>query len=159
MTRHPPYRYTLEISADRKTWLDVADRLKDGSHRTHELIVLAQPVKARYVRVTNHARLTGQFSVYDLRVFGLAEGSKPAKVSNVRVDRKADRRRIEVSWPAAEGATGYVLRWGVHPGELYSAYQTLGTSVELGLFSTDQEYLFQVDAFNDSGTTPGDIKE
>ena len=107
------------------------------------------------MRLTNTAPLTGQLSVFDLRVFGLAKGQKPAAVSDVKVRRSYDRRRFDISWAAAEGARGYVVHWGVTPDELYSACQTLEPHLELGLFSADQEYFFRVDAFNDCGVTKG----
>ena len=148
-----PYRFSLEVSEDGRSWQEVVYRRDAGTHRTHELYVLEKPVKARYVRITNQGRLTGKFSLYDLRVFGHAFGSKPAKVKKVQVERKPDRRRIEVSWTPAEGATGYVVRWGLHPDELYSTFQTLQNRVEQGLFSIDQDYYFRVDAFNENGIT------
>ena len=157
-----PYSYLLEVSADGTSWHCVADRTDSGdgaTHHTHELTVLPKPCKARYVRVVNKARLTGQFSVYDLRVFGHSAEKAPERVSDIRIDRKLDRRRIEVSWPKAERATGYVLRWGIRPDALFSTCQTLDTSIELGLFSTDQEYYFSVDAWGDGGITSGKGKK
>ena len=153
-----PYRFVLEVSANGTTWHCVSDRTdngRGGTHRTHELIVLPRPAKARYVRLTNKARLTGKFSVYDLRIFGRSAEKAPEAVGDIRVDRKADRRRIEVSWPKSQRATGYVVRWGLSPDALFSTCQTLDNRLELGLFSTDQEYFFRVDAWGDGGITTG----
>ena len=131
------------------------DKTENTGTRPHELLVLPKAAKLRYVRLTNTAPLTGQLSLFDLRVFGIAKGKKPAAVTEMKVRRSFDRRRFDISWPEAEGAKGYFVHWGVSPDELYSACQTLEPHLELGLFSADQEYYFRVDAFNDCGVTRG----
>lgn len=154
---HPqtPYRYKVEVSRDGKAWREVFDRSDASKDNPHELLVLPKALKARYVRVLNLERLTGRFSVFDLRVFGLASGRKPEAVTGLSAERGEDPRRICVSWPASDGAQGYVLRWGTDPDELYLTCQSETPEVELGLFSVGQSYYFRVDAFNESGVTPG----
>ena len=154
---HPqtPYRYKVEVSRDGKAWREVFDRSDASKDNPHELLVLTKALKARYVRVLNLERLTGKFSVFDLRVFGLASGRKPEAVTGLSAERGEDSRRIRVSWPASDGAQGYVLRWGTDPDELYLTCQSETPEVELGLFSVGQSYYFRVDAFNESGVTPG----
>jgi hypothetical protein len=154
---HPqtPYRYKVEVSRDGKAWREVFDRSDASKDNPHELLVLPKALKARYVRVLNLERLTGRFSVFDLRVFGLASGRKPEAVTGLSAERGEDPRRIRVSWPASDGAQGYVLRWGTDPDELYLTCQSETPEVELGLFSVGQSYYFRVDAFNESGVTPG----
>lgn len=154
---HPqtPYRYKVEVSRDGKAWREVFDRSDASKDNPHELLVLPKALKARYVRVLNLERLTGRFSVFDLRVFGLAYGRKPEAVTGLSAERGEDSRRIRVSWPASDGAQGYVLRWGTDPDELYLTCQSETPEVELGLFSVGQSYYFRVDAFNECGVTPG----
>ena len=154
---HPqtPYRYKVEVSRDGKAWREVFDRSDASKDNPHELLVLPKALKARYVRVLNLERLTGRFSVFDLRVFGLASGRKPEAVTGLSAERGEDSRRIRVSWPASDGAQGYVLRWGTDPDELYLTCQSETPEVELGLFSVGQSYYFRVDAFNECGVTPG----
>ncbi|MBR4133057.1 MAG: family 43 glycosylhydrolase [Bacteroidales bacterium] len=154
---HPqtPYRYVVEVSKDGNAWRKVFDRSDAVKDNPHELLVLSKAVKARYVRVRNLEELTGKFSVFDLRVFGLVSGKKPDAVTGLRAERGEDTRRIRISWPASEGAQGYVLRWGTDPDELYLTCQSEVPEVELGLFSVGQSYYFRVDAFNESGVTPG----
>ena len=154
---HPqtPYRYKVEVSRDGKAWREVFDRSDASKDNPHELLVLPKALKARYVRVLNLEKLTGRFSVFDLRVFGLASGRKPEAVTGLSAERGEDSRRIRVSWPASDGAQGYVLRWGTDPDELYLTCQSETPEVELGLFSVGQSYYFRVDAFNESGVTPG----
>ena len=138
-----------------QAWREVFDRSDASKDNPHELLVLPKALKARYVRVLNLERLTGRFSVFDLRVFGLASGRKPEAVTGLSAERGEDPRRIRVSWPASDGAQGYVLRWGTDPDELYLTCQSETPEVELGLFSVGQSYYFRVDAFNESGVTPG----
>ena len=150
-----PYRYIVEASKDGKNWKCIFDRSDNETTRPHELLVLDKPVKARFVRLTNTAALTGNLSLHDLRVFGSARGKAPAEVGDIDLKRGEDRRRIEISWSSAEGANGYFVRWGTRPDALYSTCQTQDNTLELGLFSSDEQYWFLVDAFNDSGITPG----
>ena len=150
-----PYRYVVEVSADGESWKQVFDRSESTDARPHELLVLDRPVKARYVRLTSTSALTGKLSLHDLRVFGLARGAKPAEATGLKVVREEDRRRMELSWQPASGATAYVVRWGLRPDALFSACQTSETKLEKGLFSIDQSYCFRVDAIGDTGITPG----
>ena len=154
---HPksPYRYRVEVSRDGKTWKQIIDKSGNKTDNPHELLVLQRPVKARYVRITNCASLSGKFSIFDLRVFGIDPGKTPLAVSNIEVEKGADERRMRISWPASKDAQGYVLRWGTEPDELFSSCQTLEPEVELGLFSKGQTYYFRVDAFNESGVAKG----
>lgn len=145
----------VDGAVDGKAWKKVFDRTDAVADNPHELLLLGKPVKARYVRVTNSAPLSGKFSSFDVRVFGLAPGKKPAAVTGITAARGDDARRIRISWPAVEGADGYVLRWGTDPEEIYLSCQTESPEVELGLFSAGQGYYFRVDAFNGSGVTEG----
>ena len=150
-----PYRYLLECSKDGKVWQTVRDRQEDGTQRPHELIVPDKALKARYVRITNTAPLTGCFSIFDLRVFGNGPARRPAVVKDISARREADPRRITVRWTPVSGADGYILRWGVKKDALYSSCETAGSELELGLFSVGQTYWFSVDAFNEGGLRPG----
>ena len=48
------------------------------------------------------------------------EGSKPAPVKEVTAQRDAnDRRKVTVSWPPSEGASAYVVRYGIDARTLY----------------------------------------
>lgn len=150
-----PYQYVVEVSKDGGKWRTVFDKSGNTSLNPHELLVLNKPVRARYVRLVNTTELSGKLSVFDLRVFGLAPGGKPKAVSRLSIDRKEDSRRIHLAWPAADGAQGYVIRWGTEQDELYSSCQTENTELEMGLFSKGQKYYFSIDSFNESGVTKG----
>ena len=150
-----PYRYVVETSKDGKSWKMAFDKSSNRTLNPHELLVLDRPVKARFVRITNKGELSGKFSVYDLRVFGLAPGDKPSSVEDLTIEREEDARRMRFTWPVSKDATGYILRWGTDPEELYSTCQTEKPELELGLFSAGQKYYFKVDAINESGVTLG----
>ncbi|MBQ9711148.1 MAG: family 43 glycosylhydrolase [Bacteroidales bacterium] len=150
-----PYKYIVEVSKDGKSWTKVADKSDNNTDNPHSLIVLPKSVKARYVKITNCATLTGKFSVFDLRVFGLAKGKAPAEVASFKVNRGENRQRMTFTWDAVPGAKGYILHWGTVEGELYSSCESLTPEIELGMFSTDQDYYFRVDSFNESGLTVG----
>lgn len=148
-----PYRYVIECSDDGSSWSMLFDKSENAKTNPHELLVLRRPVKTRYIRITNVANLSGKFSIFDLRVFGVGSGRKPARVKDINVERGQDRRQIRISWTPADRAQGYVLHWGTDPDEMYNACQTEAPEVELGLFSSDQEYYFSVDSFNECGVT------
>ena len=150
-----PYKYKVEGSTDGVEWTILANKSANDVTNPHPLIVFDKAVTARYIKVTNLSELPGKFSIFDLRVFGLDNGNKPAAVKKFQVDRTADRRTITISWQPVEGAQGYFVHWGTDPDELFSACEVLEPSVTLGLFSADVDYYFRVDSFNESGVTKG----
>jgi hypothetical protein len=62
---------------------------------------------------------------------------------------------MTISWTPVPDATGYILRWSTEKDELYHACEVKDPKVSLGLFSSDTDYYFTVDAFNESGVTKG----
>ena len=150
-----PYQYKIEGSVDGGSWTLIVDKAANGVTNPHILSVLDTPVSARYVKITNLSELPGNFSLYDLRVFGKDNGKVPASVGQLNINRTADRRTVTVSWQPVEGAQGYFVHWGSEPDELYSACEVLEPTLTLGLFSADVDYYFRVDSFNESGVTVG----
>lgn len=149
----PIYRYTAEYSTDGKNWKLLADRSKSNQDQIYELIVLQNSVKARFVRIKNTTDLAaGNFSITDLRLFGTAEGKKPAIVSGFTAKRNENRRRIAFSWEKQQTAEGYILRWGTSPEQMNQAITVYETSYEAGFFDSDASYYFTIEAFNESGT-------
>lgn len=65
---------------------------------------------------------------------------------------KKDRRNTELSWDKVEGATGYVIYWGISKEHLnLSALMYDHPNYELRTLNTDQNYFYQVEAFNENG--------
>ena len=150
-----PYQYLVEYSKDGKKWAVLFDKSGNLEDLPHDLLVCDKPVKARYIRIQNCSQLDGKFSLFDLRVFGFAPGKAPKKATGLKADRTGDRRDMTISWNPVPGATGYFLRWSTEPDELYYTCETKEPQISLGLFSSDTDYYFAVDAYNESGVTLG----
>lgn len=150
------YQYYIESSVDRDKWETIADRRDNTKDMPHELVVLDTPVKARYIRIKNTKEVDGKFSLYDLRVFGNGQGKAPQESANIVVERnKKDTRIIKLDWDKTDGATGYIVRWGIKENQLKNAKMVYENSFEGGFFNRDSEYFFSVDAFNENGITKG----
>lgn len=148
----PVYQYIVEYSADGKEWTMMVDRSDNDKDQIYELITLNKSVEARHVRVRNTKDFqVGRFSIADMRLFGKAKGKRPEMVSNLQVKRGEDRRRMAFSWDAAEAATGYVIRWGVAPGQLGNAAMVYGNEAEFGFFDRNSTYYVTIEAFGESG--------
>lgn len=152
----PVYQYYIEFSSDGKTWHIMADRRNSTKDCVHELIIPDQPVKARYVKITNASKLAGKFSLYDLRIFGYGRGSLPEEVAEVKAERdSSDTRIIGLSWPEVKNTTGYIVRWGVKKEEMKNAEMVYTNAFKRRFFNRDTEYWFAVDAINENGVTKG----
>lgn len=150
-----PTRWKLEGSMDGKTYFVVEDKSDADTDLPHDLVVRAEGIQARYLRLTVVSLPYGQTAcVSGLRVFGLGHEAPPAQASHVTVQRKGDLD-LDVSWQG--GATGYVLLWGHRPDKLYHSRMTFGTSAPIGALVKGQEVYLRVDSFNDSGITPGTV--
>ena len=75
-------------------------------------------------------------------------------VANVSGKRELpDLRSAFVSRDEAEGAVGYLVRYGISPYKLYNHYLVYGNSVEIRTLNVDSDYFFRVDSFNSSKIT------
>ena len=159
------YRYLVEFSEDGINWFTVVDKsnataqpnmAQDTSHDYYELV---SGVKARYVRLTNKGPVPaeGKFAVSGLRLFGNGGSVTPVEVKNIKVDRAlSDQRSINISWDAAEGAEGYIIRFGNKSDSRHLQYKVIGeTSASFNILNVGVDYYFSVDSYNDSGITAG----
>lgn len=153
-------KYVIEYSVDEETWQTMVDRSAAARDLTHDYTELEKPVEARYVRITNRGEVPGGgcFALSDFRIFGTAQGEKPATVSGVKVERvAADRRCARLSWDASAGADGYLVRFGIAPDKLWNHYMVWGgTDLEIRSLMKGTSYYYRVDALNGSGVTEGD---
>ncbi len=151
------HQYTLEVSDDGQAWRMVIDKSTNQRDVPHDYVQLKKPVMARYVKVTNvHMAGHGKFAIRDLRVFGSGLGRPPAEVTKVAVKRDKNSFRAEIDWPAAEGAAGYVVRWGSSKDKLYHSQDVRdGAKATIQCLTAGVDYYFVVDSFNDSGVTFG----
>ena len=57
-----------------------------------------------------------------------------------------------ITWEAQPNCQGYNVLWGIAPDKLYSSWMVYGkNSLNLKALTTDQQYYFSVEAFNENG--------
>lgn len=170
------HAYTIEGSTDGSSWTTIIDKTGNRVDVPHDYVELAQPINCRYVKITNtHMSGNGNFALCGLRIFGTDNGTAPAAVGQPIVNRNASDRRIcTVTWRSAANATGYLLRYGTKPGYLYNSYEVRrgkyidypagwtrlsihDTTITFNTLNKTPVYYFRVDAFNESGLTPGAV--
>lgn len=152
------HQYILEHSNDDRNWKILVDRSKNARDMPHDYVQLSQPVKARFLKLTNiHTPGDGPFSIRDLRVFGKGLGKRPRKADGLVVDRdSSDRRTAKITWNKSGDAGGYVVRYGITPKKRYNQYQVMGkTELKVNSLNRDVGYYFSIDVFNENGYTPG----
>lgn len=146
--------YILEASINNQNWSVLVDKSNNTTDNKHDYIELGEPVKARYLRLTNvFTPDSGKFAVKDLRVFGNPGVAKFTKVKNVHVARNNDDRRdASILWDPVRDADGYVVRYGIEPDKLYNNYMVYdANSLTIYSLNKNPEYYFSVEAF-DNGT-------
>jgi hypothetical protein len=155
------YQYKIESSDTGENWTPLIDRTQNTKDMPHELIVLDNPVQTRYLRITNTQTVaSGKFSLSGFRVFGSGNGELPPEVSGFLAKRKLeDKRRFTLTWDKQANTTGYIVHWGVNANQLNNAVMVFTNRLEAGYFNRDSEYYFSIDAFNETGITPGKIKD
>ena len=152
------HQYTLEYSNDNENWKTLVDKSRNEKDVPHDYIHLSQPVQARFIKLTNiHTPGDGVFAIRDLRLFGSGLGMAPEEGEGLTVVRNADdKRTARVTWKESKDATGYVIRYGIVPGKLYTQYQVMGkTELQINSLNRDVVYYFAVDVFNENGYTQG----
>ena len=151
--------YTVEVSADKNTWILVENKPNNKQEFRHVYIELPAPVNARYVKVTNLGTYDGaKFCMKDLRVFGNPKDMRIRKdvrahvVKDVKIVRNPeDRREATLLWDPIPGADGYIVRYGLSKDKLYNSYIVYDdTFLKMHSLNTEAEYVFQVESF-DSG--------
>ncbi len=146
--------FKVEISVDNKNWLQLVDKSKNTADVKHDYTELAEPEKARYVKVTNvFTPENGMFAVKDLRVFGNPDLAEFTKVENVTVVRDPkDTRNAKLLWQPVDGADGYIVRYGIEPDKLYNDFLVYDdNALSIHSLNRDEKYYFEVEAF-DNGT-------
>ena len=148
------HRYTIEGSADGKTWETLVDRSDSYKDTPNDYVEVEFPKLVRYVRYRNIDVPTPHLAVSEIRVFGLGTGKIPARPKRLTLDRKADRRDVAISWQPVEGAQGYNIIWGIAPDKLYSSWMVYDNNeLLMKTLSTNQDYYFCIEAFNENGVS------
>ena len=148
------HRYTIEGSLDGQNWTTLVDRKNSYKDTPNDYVELAVPTTVRYVRYRNIDVPTPNLAISELRVFGLGFGKAPAAPKKLTIDRKADRRDVQLSWTPVKGAQGYNVLWGIAPDKLYSSWMVYGNNeLFMKSLTVDQDYYFCVEAFNENGVS------
>ncbi len=151
--------FELQSSVDGQNWFPLA-KTEDNPRRDrpNAYFELPQPVKARYVRYVHGHVGAAHLAISDIRVFGSAEGAKPAKPAGVIAKRDSDPRNAHIAWQPVKGAVGYNVRWGIRPDRLALTYQLFaddkrGATLDLRALTIGVGYYVAVEAFNESGVS------
>lgn len=151
--------YVLECSSDKQTWTELRDNRRENTDYPHDFVVLPELTQMRYLRLKNvSVPMGGVVAVSGLRVFGKGDGLPPAPVERLYIKR-AGALNILLRWEAAQGASGYNVRYGIAPNKLYSSWQIPDgkTTLDLSTISTETDYYAAVDSYNENGVTPGKV--
>ena len=171
------HRYTIACSIDGKNWKTVIDKKSARRDVPHDYVQLQNAVEARYLKLMVYeVPAGGKVSVRGFRVFGNSMEKLPEMVTEMHLERLTDERYAKVSWDAAAGARGYVVRYGTAPDKLYLAAD-VRNATELPLtipvwkgylkqnpdrknsflgLTAGVDYYFTIDAFNERGITKGE---
>ena len=148
------HRYVIEGSLDGQDWKVLVDRKESYKDTPNDYVELSLPCPARYIRYNNIDVPTPNLAISELRVFGLGTGKTPQQPKKLTLDRLADRRDIAIRWEPVKGAQGYNVLWGIAPDKLYSSWMVYGKNdLLMKSLTTDQDYYFCVEAFNENGVS------
>lgn len=157
------HQFYIQSSEDGRNWEVLADYTNHPRDQPHAYIEITTPTDARYVRYRNVSTPNEYLAISDFRVFGKGYGSLPGTPKSLKIQRQEDRRNAILSWKPVEEAMGYVVYWGIEEDKLNNSVLIYGkTEYELRALNRDQEYYFQVEAFNENGisqrTAPEKVK-
>ena len=147
------HQYKLSYSTDGKNWKVLADKSTNQTDVPHDYIELDKPVSARYIRLENVHMPTGKFAISGLRVFGNANGNKPAAVKGFTVLRtEKDKRNSWIRWNTVNDAYAYNIYLGTEPDKLYNSIMVYQAN-EYWYKGMDKEkpYYFCIEAINENG--------
>ena len=150
-------QYLVQYSKDNKIW----EILIDKTRNTEDLIThykeLNIPIQAKYLKITNYSVPNGTFAISGFRVFGSAEGRKPKKVDEFRGIRDYKEKDItKLFWDKQNNTVGYNIRYGTQKDKLYHSMRVYkNTPLKVRCPDKISTYWFAIDAFNESGVTPG----
>ena len=157
--------FRLEASQDGTHWETIAQTESgaDRRDRPNAYFELPRPVPLRYLRYVHGHVGAANLAIGDIRVFGSAGRTAPARPAGVTATRDRDPRNARIAWAPVRGATGYNVRWGIRPDRLTLTYQVFADAVktdgarsylDLRALDVGQDYVVAVEAFNDSGVSP-----
>ncbi|QAY78095.1 family 43 glycosylhydrolase [Sphingosinicella sp. BN140058] len=152
--------FRLEQSVDGTNWQKLADTGTQRRDRPNAYLELPGSVATRFVRYV-HGHVGGaNLAISDLRVFGNARGTPPARPAGVAADRSKDARDATIRWRPVKNALGYNIRWGIRPDRLTLTYQLFADELvgaplekEIRALNVGERYFVAVEAFNETGVS------
>jgi hypothetical protein len=148
--------FALEASSDGESWTPLARTEGPRRDRPNAYLELPAPVRARFVRYVHGHVGAANLAIADIRVFGSAGGTAPARSSVTEAKRHSDERDATIRWTPVKGAVGYNVLWGVRPDRLtlnYQRWAEQGNELELRALNAGEPYWVAVEAFNESGVS------
>ena len=154
------FQYLVEYSIDKKTWIKLSDKTSNIEYQPNYYESVKIPVQARYIKITNYRVPGGTFAISGFRIFGSGTNRKPKKVNSFRAVRDyRNAQIIKMSWEKQANTAGYNIRYGTDKDKLYHSYQVYkNTRLTIRCPDKNKTYWFEIDAFNDSGVTPGKLQ-
>lgn len=149
-------QFKIYASSDKKEWVLISDLTGEKKDRPNAYIELSGPVSARFIKYEHVYTPSVNLAISDIRIFGSSNENFPATPKNLEVIRDSDRKNVVVKWNAVPDVVGYNILWGIKPDKLYHTYQVFedrGTQLEIRALTTDQEYYFAIEAFNETGVS------
>lgn len=145
-------QFVIQSSLDGKEWKTITDHSENTRDMPHGYIELKNTIEARFIRY-NHVYCTNNYlSISEFRIFGNGYEAVPKTPSSFKVERQDDRRNTNLTWDKIQGATGYVIYWGISKNKLNLSALIYDTpNYELRALTVDQSYYYQVEAFNENG--------
>ena len=149
------HRYTIWHSTDGTAWKMLIDNSGNETNNTHIYKQLEDPINCRYLKINNIEVPGGHFAISGFRVFGKGSGALPGKVTGFSAVRnQEDRRKVNLSWSKAAGATGYNISYGTDKEKLYNDYMVYNdTILTINSLNINHDYWFSIEAFNETGIT------
>lgn len=151
-------RWLLEGSADGKEFFPIEDKREAETDLTHDLVVREEGLRVRFVRLTITETAFRQTPcVSGLRIFGLAEGEKPAMPQYTA--RRTGPCDLTVHINRSEQTTGWVVLWGADANHLYHSAMTFEPDICIKALVKGRTYAVRVDAFNSCGIQRGELMQ
>ena len=148
-------RWLLEGSKDGRTFSVIEDKRSAQTDLSHDLVVLPEGKRLRYLRISHMEVPYGQRPCLSgLRVFGHGNGEAPQPVSFTA--KRTGDLEFEVEMHA-DHAAGYNVLWGSSREKLYHSAMCFDSKQKIGALVKGRNYTVRVDAFNENGITEGTV--
>lgn len=147
------YQYRIYASDNGTDWYLVVDKSNNDTDCPHDYVELQDNLCTRYLKLENIHVPSGNFCLSEFRVFGHADGEKPATPTKLKVNRdNKDKRNAVISWDKVNGVYGYNIYYGIAPDKMYNSITVLDdTQYDMRGLDKSTEYYFSIEALSESG--------